>query len=230
MKRDRILLITSALQFALFVPLAWWARRHKQPPVEISLSRLVQRKQRSLTRSIVLVVNTLTGSSVLLNVLVAPVAVILWMRRLRLEAIVTLVSCWTNVLVRTLVKQVVHRPRPRSPFVRVTKQSKGKSFPSGHVTSAVNLWGWLFALGLLVQQNRLPGRRILMALAALSIGFTGPARVYLGDHWATDVLGGYLFGGGWLDLTLYAYLHLRERGILTPPREQVRRDLLASHW
>ena len=159
MKRDRILLITSALQFALFIPLAWWAHKHKQPPVEISLSRLVQRKQRSPVRSVVLVVNTLTGSSVLLNLLVAPVAAILWTSRLRLEAIVTLVSCWTGALVRTVIKQVVHRPRPRSPFVRVTKQSKGKSFPSGHVASAVNLWGWLFALGLLVKQHRLPGRR-----------------------------------------------------------------------
>ena len=40
--------------------------------------------------------------------------------------------------------------------------------------------------------------------------------IYLGDHWATDVLGGYLFGGGWLSLSLCVYLWLRERGVLRP--------------
>ena len=182
-------------------------------------------------RSVVLVLNTLTGSSVLLNLLVAPVAALMWMRRLRLEAVVTLVSCWTSVLVRTLIKQTIHRPRPHFPFVRANKKkSKGKSFPSGHVVSAVNLWGWLFALGLLIRQKSLPGRRVLMTLAAFCVGVTGPSRIYLGDHWVTDVLGGYLFGGGWLGLTLYAYLHLRGQGILGAAQEQGRGDILSSHW
>jgi undecaprenyl-diphosphatase len=203
------------VQFALFVPIAWWARKHKQPLVEISLSRFVQRKQSSSMHTFIGVVNTLTGSSVVLNVLVAPVAILMWMRRLRLEAAVTVVSCWTSVLVRMLIKQIIHRPRPHFPFVRPGKKSKGKSFPSGHVVSAVNLWGWLFALGLLIRRKRLPERGALMALAGLFVTITGPARVYLGDHWTTDVIGGYLFGGGWLGLTVYAYLHLRERGLFT---------------
>ncbi len=230
MRRNRLLLISSIIQFALFVPFAWWARRHKQPPVEIGLSRQMQRKQDSNARSVVLAVNTLTGSSTLLNILVAPVAAILWLSRLRLEAVVTLVSCWTSLLVRSVIKQVVHRPRPRFPLVRTTKKSKSKSFPSGHVVSTLNLWGWLFALDLLVKGNHLPGRKALMALAALILGFTGPARVYLGDHWATDVVGGYLFGGGWLSLTVYSYLQLRERGVLASPQGEGRRDLLSSHW
>ena len=57
--------------------------------------------------------------------------------------------------------------------------------------------------------------KALLGLSALCIAVTGPSRVYLGDHWATDVLGGYLFGGGWLCLALEVYFHVREKGVAT---------------
>jgi membrane-associated phospholipid phosphatase len=75
----------------------------------------------------------------------------------------------------------------------------------------VCLWGWLGALGFLDKHKAQPARRALLALPAAFAVFTGPARVYLGDHWPTDVLGGYLFGGGWLALSLSLYLQVRDR-------------------
>lgn len=213
MKREQFLTISSIAQFALFIPVTWWARKHPRPPVEIVISRLAQKKQRSVARRFVLVFNTITGSAVFLNVLVVPVATILWKMRLRLEALMMLATCWTNALTRTGIKQLVDRPRPNPLLVHVTKQSAGKSFPSGHVASAMTLWGWLFALGLLKREAR-SGRTLLLSFPALFVALVGPARIYLGDHWATDVLGGYLFGGGWLALSLRLYLGWRERGIL----------------
>lgn len=215
MKRERWLLAGSLVQFALLIPLAWWARKHPQPPTEIGFSRLVQRKQRSPVRSFVLVFNTLTGSSVFLNSLALPVAAFLWKRRLRLEALMTVSICWANALARTAIKEFVDRPRPKRPLVRVTRRSAGKSFPSGHVTSAVTLWGWIFALGLLSRKEGQPRGSMLLILPPLFAGITGPARIYLGEHWATDVLGGYLFGGGWLALSLRLYLWWKGR--VTPP-------------
>jgi membrane-associated phospholipid phosphatase len=43
----------------------------------------------------------------------------------------------------------------------------------------------------------------------------GPSRIYLGDHWASDVLGSYLIGGALLGVTLWIYLKLKERGVLS---------------
>lgn len=211
MKRSRILFVSSLLQFALLIPLSLWARKHREPWREIALTRLFQKKQTARKRSSIAVLNTLTGSAVLLNILVVPVCAFLWRVRLREEAIAVLATCWSNALGRTALKQVVHRPRPQHGLVRVRKQSRGQSFPSGHVASAICLWGWLFALGLFAKEKLKGPRKLLLALPAALVAFTGPARVYLGDHWATDVLAGYLFGGGWLSLSLSFYLQLRER-------------------
>ncbi len=211
MKPSRLLLMSSLVQFALLIPLVRWARHHRQPLREVVLTRFFQKDQKSWKRRIVTILNTLTGSSVFLNVLVVPLAAVLWRMRLRAEALAMLASCWSGVLVRTLLKQTIHRPRPHSALVHVKSQSPGKSFPSGHVASSVCLWGWICALGFLDKNKARPARRALLGIPVAFAVFTGPARVYLGDHWPTDVLGGYLFGGGWLALSLSLYLQVRDR-------------------
>ncbi len=213
-KLDHLLLLTSAVQFALFAPLAWWARKHPRPLIEVAFTRVLQKKQPSPMRRGVQVFNTLTGSAVFLNVLVVPAAIVFWKRHLRLEALMTLGISWTNVLARTLIKRLVDRPRPHPVLVHRTMGSFGKSFPSGHVASALTFWGWLFALGMLIGKESRAWQQGLLSLPVLFVILVGPARIYLGDHWSTDVLGGYLFGGGWLGLSLWVYRKLRNKGVL----------------
>ncbi len=209
MKLSRLLFIISFAQFALLIPLAIWTRRHKTPLREAILTRFFQRKQNSWKRTTVTIFNTFTGSSFFLNILVVPIAAVLWSRRLRVEALAIPVSCWLGTLVRTMLKQVVQRPRPNKVLVRVQSQSQGKSFPSGHTASSVCLWGWICALGLLYKDRIQPAMRVLLMIPAVFAIITGPSRVYLGDHWPTDVLGGYLFGGGWLALSIGIYQQVR---------------------
>jgi undecaprenyl-diphosphatase len=216
MKRNHLLMMTSVLQFALFVPLALWARKHPHPPADVAITHLLQKNQPSFLRRVVMVLNTLIGSAVFLNMLVVPVAVLLWKMRLRLEAVMTIAMSWTNALARAGIKSVIDRPRPNPLLVHVTKPSMGKSFPSGHVASSLNFWGWLFTLGVLQKPWNRTGRRALLSMPLLCVILVGPARIYLGNHWATDVLGGYLFGGGWFCLSLRVYFWLRERGVLRP--------------
>jgi len=209
MKRSYFLLIASAVQFALLLPLARWANKHQHAPIDIGITHLLQKKSPSLARRMVKVLNRIFSSGAILNLLAVPLAAVLWSMRLRLEAGITLATCWTSGLLRIGLKALVGRPRPSPLLVKVTKQSGGKSFPSGDVSSAVIVWGWLAALGLTSQEHNV-GKKLLFSLPALPVALVGPARIYLGDHWATDVLGGYLYGGGWLSLTLSFYLAVRE--------------------
>ncbi len=140
MKRDQFLLTSSIVQFALFLPLAWWASKYQVPPADVAITHLLQRKQSSCSRVGVKVLNTLTGSAVFMNVLVVPIAALLWRMHLRIEAIMMVVTCWMGGLVRSAIKQMVNRPRPNPLLVHVGTQTKGKSFPSGHVASSVCVW------------------------------------------------------------------------------------------
>jgi undecaprenyl-diphosphatase len=207
-KRDQLLLLTSMVQFALFAPLAWWAHKHPQPPVEVGMTHLLQKKQPAFLHDATLVLSTLSGSAVLLNILVVPTALVLWKRHLRLEAVMTLGISWASALVRIVIKEVVDRPRPSPLLVHTTKRSRKTSFPSGHVASSVGFWGWLFALGMLLRKEAPRWQKGWLSLPLLFVVLVGPSRMYLGDHWLTDVLGGYLFGGGWLCFSLRLYLKL----------------------
>ena len=218
MKSSRFLFMFSLVQFALLIPLALWVRSHKTSLREVILTRFFQRNQKSWKRKAITVLNTFTGSSVFLNILVVPIAVVLWRMRLRAESLAVLSSCWLGALVRTMLKQAVHRPRPNKELVHVTSQSQGKSFPSGHTASSVCLWGWICALAFLYRDKIQPSLRALFIIPALFAVITGPARVYLGDHWPTDVLGGYLFGSGWLTLSLGIYMQVRDRIITNTMR------------
>lgn len=210
MKKSNLLLLSAILQFALLIPVSRWARTHRESLKEILLTRTFQKKENSHKYSLVAALNTLTGSSTLLNILVVPVGALLWKMRLRKEALTTLATCWTNAIARTVMKQLIDRPRPQRFLVRTRKKSHSKSFPSGHVASAVCVWGWIIALGFFARTRISSPKKLLLGIPAAFVAFTGPARVYLGDHWTTDVLGGYLFGSGWLSLALSLYLRTQE--------------------
>lgn len=214
MKRERFLLVFSSLQLALFALLMWWVSKHPYSLKEIVLTRIMQRKQTTSKRRFVQTFSTSTGSAASLNVLVVPVAIILWRMKLRLEAIIIPATLWTNSLTRMGIKRLIDRPRPKPFLVHVKKQSRGKSFPSGHVASSINFWGWLFTVAMFRKEMNRIWRKAFLSMPVLVIVLIGPSRIYLGDHWATDVLGGYLFGVGWFGFSLRLYLALRSPGEL----------------
>ena len=91
-----------------------------------------------------------------------------------------------------LIKILVERARPADVALL---QLDTYSFPSGHATTAMALYGFLaYVLWQLYPKWRL----LIVTLSALLITGIGISRVYLGVHYPSDVIGGYLLGALWI--------------------------------
>lgn len=135
------------------------------------------------------------------------VAGIFWALRFRLEAIFVLLTS-TSGLLNMLVKRLIKRPRPTKELVTVVRVINEPSFPSGHVMHYVNFYGLLIYL---LATNWRSGklRNSLISLFSGLIGTIGLSRIYLGAHWPSDVLAGYLYGGLWFSGLMALYLRVK---------------------
>ena len=107
-------------------------------------------------------------------------------------------------LLGSLVKEVVQRQRPTPALVNVFSPLSDYSFPSGHVLFFTAFLGFLFFLLYTLTPHSTLRTLGLVIMGAL-IGLVGVSRVYLGQHWPSDVLGAYLMGSVWLALMIYLY-------------------------
>ena len=148
------------------------------------------------------------------TILIIMTAAAFWIVRLRLEAVFIVALSAINAPLNLLIKLIVSRPRPTSRLVEILQRAGGASFPSGHVMSYVAFFGLLFSLSLILFKWHRVWCYVLIIISALFVVLVGPSRIYLGDHWASDVLGGYLFGSLLLGISLWIYLKLKERGVL----------------
>ena len=106
-----------------------------------------------------------------------------------------------------LIKMLVDRPRPSATLIHVANPNLdgGKySFTAGHVESYVAVLGFLWFLAYFSQGRSLRRTSALMIFGVM-IALIGLARIYSGEHWFSDVAGGYLLGGIWLVLTIRFY-------------------------
>lgn len=103
------------------------------------------------------------------------------------------------------LKQIFAHPRPTADLVSVFHQWPDGSFPSGHLVFYLCFFGFLFFMA----REYLPRRSVLRPLVLIVIALppvlVGFSRVYLGEHWPSDLPGSYLLGGIWLTLSLTLY-------------------------
>jgi membrane-associated phospholipid phosphatase len=105
-----------------------------------------------------------------------------------------------------VVKMFVHRLRPSETLVNVihNQHLDGSSFPSSHVVEYTLVCGFLFYLAFTLMKPGILRTALLIGSGAL-IALVGPSRILMGQHWASDVLGGYALGFAVLLVIIWAY-------------------------
>ncbi len=215
-RRTRILALVYFVQFLLFTALAVFVHFNPVLPVDVAITKEFQENKTPGLQAFMIAVSFLGNQQILFAGLILVTAIAFWLVRLRLEAMIIVALSVVSAIVNFLLKLLVSRPRPTARLVDIFQHATGQSFPSGHVMSYVAFFGLLFSFGLILFNRKHWWHYALLIIPALFVILVGPSRIYLGDHWASDVIGGYLFGGLLLGITLWIYLRLKATGFLTP--------------
>jgi undecaprenyl-diphosphatase len=102
------------------------------------------------------------------------------------------------------LKYLINRPRPLPDQVMVLVNETNNGFPSGHAFIAILILGFLAYILFKIIKSRII-KIISLVILVFLILLVGISRIYLGAHWPSDVLGGYLFGGLLLVILIYIY-------------------------
>ncbi len=160
---------------------------------------------------------THVGDPSVLIVLAAVVAVVLWRLDRRALMLGWLLALAGNALLNPWLKQIFERVRPVHDhgFALAT----GFSFPSGHSSGAMVVYGML---GYVALRLLPPRRHVAVVMATVAVVLTiACSRIFLQVHFASDVAAGLLSGGTWLAVCIATLEYARRRSLsitTTSPR------------
>lgn len=155
------------------------------------------------------------GSTVvLIPVLIAVGGYLVWSRRSWSTTLFVWAAFAGAVILGDAGKELFARARP--PATDMITHAGGYAFPSGHSVQAMTGWGLLTVLAVTSGTLRRRPRAVFTLISVVVIALVGTSRLYLGVHWLSDVIGGFLLGVAWLSL-LFAVRARRGRFGLPPP-------------
>lgn len=197
-------------------------RHHPAPwPIELAFSHTIQHiAYPAWIPAILDFIGTFdnpTPTGILIGGLLTAMILMGWYR----QGIFLALSVGIGNGINALIGDYVKRPRPLPTIVHVDVILKYNSFPSGHTCHMMVFYGFLLYLSFTKAVRAWPYCWTLIplqAFALLNILLMGYSRVYEGEHWLGDVMGGYLSGTLWLTLFIFLY-HLTTR-ILEKRRTQ----------
>jgi undecaprenyl-diphosphatase len=182
-------------------------------PFDIPVATLIQSINWGPVVYVFQLINVSAGIWQVLVGTIAVMAMFIFERRAGwLMLIGSLSSLFDNI-----IKLVISRQRPPSDLVHILTPATGFSYPSGHAV----FFTWVsFMLAVSIAPRIKPAwRPVLWIAAALVMVLTCLARVWAGDHWPSDVIGGVLLALGWSAFVLW----IPERWLPSPTWSWFRR-------
>lgn len=141
------------------------------------------------------VLGTMYIGMLLTIMIISYLYVVLGLREQLLLIVWAVCGSW---ILNSLLKNLFHRDRPN--YYRIIQES-GYSFPSGHSMSIFTLCGVL-AYVVWRHMSSTRSRIVVVICYSLIVLAMGVSRIYLGVHYPSDVLGGYLASAAWLCFTI----------------------------
>ncbi|MFB9328710.1 phosphatase PAP2 family protein [Paenibacillus aurantiacus] len=197
--------IASGLCMCGFIVIAILIGEHRITSFDTQITKgMGSVESASLTK--VMIFFTMIGSGWPVAIITLGIVALLTYLGHRKELIVFVSIIVGSALFNSVLKLLFHRARP---IVHRLIEANGFSFPSGHSMSAFTLYGLTtFFLWKHVQG---PVSRALMIITGTALVLLiGASRIYLGVHYPSDVIGGYLASGAWLLITIAVYQHFLE--------------------
>ncbi|WP_462410855.1 phosphatase PAP2 family protein [Neobacillus sp. Marseille-QA0830] len=125
----------------------------------------------------------------------------------RQEIILFIFAIIGSTVINHILKQVYHRVRPD---IHRLINISGYSYPSGHAMNAFTVYVILTFL----LWRHIPsrwGRTLLIVFSTVMILAIGISRIYLGVHYPSDIIGGYLASGCWLTVAIWFFQYYKEK-------------------
>jgi len=175
-------------------------------PFDLKVTHELQEIKNPVFSSFMVGISAL-GAPLAEAILIGSVALIFYFRRMRIEAVYVLATI-SSVVLTAILKVLVGRPRPPlyppNP-VELFLAIDQYSFPSGHVLFFVVFFGFMACLGWVHLTGWL--RWLVPGVCAFLIVAIAPSRIYVGAHWASDVIGSYVIGTLLLIILILLYGH-----------------------
>jgi len=142
---------------------------------------------------------TLLGKMQIVAVLAFSLSAIFWIWRKKIYSLALLIAVSGSSLFAFLGKELIHRVRPEGNLPAYNENFF--SFPSNHAVMAVALYGFItIILWKKIEQWKI--KINVLFISFIVIFFIGFSRLYLGVHYMSDVLAGYLVGLLWLIISV----------------------------
>lgn len=205
----RRLFILNIISIAIFGWFAFLVTRGTQPMFDVWVFAMRSVFSSDALLRIMEAISTVFDPFVLLALTVILFVILLFFHKKR-YAILLLASMSLGLLSSTVFKMIFAITRPESGITVM-----GSSFPSGHATGATIFFlTLLFLVDKKVKDHTL---HFLVTLVAVGLVImTGASRLYLGVHWASDVIAGFALGVFWITLSLLILRRVEYHHVINP--------------
>lgn len=213
--------LVSAAAVSVFAAMASAVRTGITQSFDETVLQWLAQHRAPLLDEIMLEITSL-GTGLVLIMIALIASLFLWLTRHRWSVYVLLFGIVGGKILNTLLKVIFERQRPS--VVEWVTQVHSASFPSGHAMSSMVVYGSIaYLVARLEPAPRL--RRTIWATAAVLILAIGVSRMYLGVHYPSDVIAGFVAGFAWLAFVASAVTAVRFFADRRPETHSEEKDL-----